>query len=381
MSVWSLIVRELRYRWVNATLVLLGLTTAVALCVSAEAIGRASTKETTRDMRDLGYNVRIIARDTDLSRFWSRGFSEVTLPEDSVHSLLGPDNLTYNHLLALLQDRVSWNGHEVLLTGLSPEMAPPGKKKSAMIFSVGDGELYVGSAVAAALDLERGDAVDFLGHPFEVARCLPESGTLDDSRVYASLDDAQKLLQRPGQINEIQALNCLCLQPGRDTVEELHRALEELMPEARVVPLRALHEVRLRQRTMAVRYAGFLVPLVLVVCGIWVAVLAFWNVRERREEIGVLRALGQGSWRIAMLFQGRAAFLGAAAAVAGSALGTALAVAVAPELFPVTGATLQPSVQVWIGALVGTPLLAALLSFAPTVAAVTQDPASTLQDA
>ena len=51
-------------------------------------------------------------------------------------------------------------------------------------------------------------------------------------------------------------------------------------------------------------------PLVVLVCAAWVGLLAWSNVRERRSEIGLLRALGKGSGKIASLFFGRAALLG-----------------------------------------------------------------------
>ena len=47
--------------------------------------------ETRRLMRDIGFNVRIIPRDTDMSRFWTEGYSEHTMPEDSVD---GTDDMT-----------------------------------------------------------------------------------------------------------------------------------------------------------------------------------------------------------------------------------------------------------------------------------------------
>ena len=48
-----------------------------------------------------------------------------------------------------------------------------------------------------------------------------ESGSEDDVRIFAHLHDAQELLKLEGQINEIKALNCLCLDPTQDPLEVL----------------------------------------------------------------------------------------------------------------------------------------------------------------
>ena len=78
--------------------------------------------------------------------------------------------------------------------------------------------------------------------------------------------------------------------------------------------MRTIADARAKQRQTAERYFAFMSPLLLVVCAGWVCVLAVLNVRDRRSEIGLLRALGHGSARIAGLFLGRALLIGIVAA-------------------------------------------------------------------
>ena len=93
--------------------------------------------------------------------------------------------------------------------------------------------------------------------------------------------------------------------------------------------------------------AGVITPVVVLACAVWVGLLALLNVRERRTEIGVLRAIGKGSGRIAALFLGKAVLLGLAGAAIGFPLGSVLAqllgtrvLGVSPELFTFTAGVL-----------------------------------------
>ena len=70
MRVFGLILEEALHRRLNSALVLLGIIVAVALPVLYFTTGAASKRETTRLMRDMGYNLRIIPKDTELADYW-----------------------------------------------------------------------------------------------------------------------------------------------------------------------------------------------------------------------------------------------------------------------------------------------------------------------
>jgi putative ABC transport system permease protein len=130
---------------------------------------------------------------------------------------------------------------------------------------------------------------------------------------------------------------------------------------------------------MAERYARFAVPLVLLMGAGWLALLAWLNVRERRAEIGLWRALGHGSPRIAALLLGKAILLGVAGAVAGYGLGTWIALSAGPDIFQVTARSMRAEPGLLLWALLLTPLFAALASLLPAMLAVAQEPAKTLR--
>ena len=126
------------------------------------------------------------------------------------------------------------------------------------------------------------------------------------------------------------------------------------------------------------RVVGVAMPFVLVACAAWVGVLALLNVRQRRQEIGILRALGYGAGKVASLFLGKAVLAGVLGAGFGFAIGTALALAFGPVLFPVTANKIAPAYPVLGWLAIAAPAFAALASLIPTMVAITQDPAVTL---
>lgn len=375
MSVFHLVFKEIRHRRLNFLLALLAIAAAVTLFVSVLTMGQASDREATRLMRDMGFNLRIIPKDTNMEDFWATDFAKEDMPEEYVHRLAAQPGLAVNHLVATLQKKVIWRDRQVLLTGILPEVTPADKPKSPMSFSIEEGTVYAGSEVARALRLNEGDIIDLFGKQFTVAKSLAESGSKDDIRIYGHLHDIQSVTGKQGRINEIKALHCLCYGGDLGTLREhLARAL----PDTQVKELRSIALARAETRRMVEKYAAFVMPVVMLVCGAWIGVLTMMNVRERRQEIGILRALGFGSGKIASLFLGKAAIVGFVGAAMGFAVGTGLALRFGPGIFRVTAGMMAPVYTLLWWALGIAPVFAAIASFLPAMVAVTQDPAVAL---
>lgn len=375
-----LILKEILHRKTNFLLSLLAMVTAVALFVCFFTTGQASQRETARLMRDMGFNLRIIPKGTDLSKFWATGMSERTMPEDYVHRFASQAGLSYTHLLATLQKQIQWHDHAIILTGLASEISPPDKRRPSMVFSIQRGTIHVGHVVADRVGLNPGDQVELLGTSFTVAGRLSETGSADDIRVYAHLRDVQDLLGLKGRINEIKALECLCRDPNQTSLEILRQQLTELIPEAEVIQIANIARAREKQRLMTERQFAFVMPFVVIVCAAWIGVLAMLNVRDRQQEIGILRALGYRSGKIAVLFLGRAALIGLLGALVGFFIGTQLSLHVAPHVFEVTARSVQPIFALLLWSLLLAPGFAALSSFIPATIAITQDPAVVLRE-
>lgn len=378
MSPGSLMLREIRLRWLNFILALLAVAGAVALVAALAAMGRASNVETKRLMRNLGFNLLVLPGGADLTQYWATDTIRGDMPQSYVHTLAQTPGIGADHYVATLQQQITWRGLQIVLTGILPERnAVDASGKDPMGYTVGVGECYVGFAIARALSLQEGDRIEVQGVPLKVERCLVEDGSKEDVRLYVHLADAQRILRKPGRINSIQALGCLCYG---EPLSVLRGRIGKVLPGTYVTELRTIATARAETRHMVEQNAGFIVGAVVIVGALWVALLAWLNVRERRQEIGVLRALGFGSGQVAALFLGRAVLIGLVGALVGFGAGTWLAQQYGPDIFKLTFARVKPALDLLPRAVIGAAVIAALASLLPAMAAVTQDPARTLTE-
>lgn len=383
MSIASLIVKEIGFRKVNFGLSLVAVVTAVSLFIVFVTAGEAYRQETAKIQLGMGQNLRIIPKETPMDRFWSLGFSQQTMPEDYVQRFAALSGYEYTHLTATLHQQIRWHDRDIILTGILPEVMPPGKTQPPMTFSVAPGSVYVGFEVAQMLGIEADEKIEILGKTFRVARSLAPTGSSDDIRVYGHLQDVQAILGLPGRINEIRALECLCLfesnQTDLDPLTLAQQQLAKILPDAKVLLLQGIAEVRQKQRAAMEGYLALLMPVILLACGAWIGVLAMMNVRQRQEEIGIMRALGYGAGSIGFLFLGRSFLIGFLGAVLGFAAGTALALSLGPGIFPAAAKAMKPD-YVWLaGSVILAPAFAAVSSLIPAVSAATWDPATALR--
>ncbi|MHC4111398.1 MAG: ABC transporter permease [Planctomycetota bacterium] len=381
MTIHGLIFKEIRHRKINFVLGSLAVIMAVALFISFFTAAKASNRETARLMLSMGFNLHIISKDTDMNEFLLTGLPDKTMPEQYTEILASQKQISYNHLMATLQKKITWRGLEVVLTGLAPEVSPPGSKTPPMKDPIERGNLCFGYRVAKALGINESDLVEIKGKTFKVVECLSESGGADDIRIQCHLLDAQDILDLPGQISEIRAVDCLCFTPTDDPASILRKEIGPLLPEAQVFHTKAIASARAKTRQMVRNLFAVIVPFVVIACGVWIGVLAIMNVRDRQQEIGIMRALGYGSGRITLLFLGKALTIGLVGALVGFLVGTGLALKFGPKIFELTAkTTIKPDSYLLFYCLVFAPVFAAVSSFIPAMIAVTYDPAVTLRE-
>ncbi len=423
MSNWKLLCREIAHRKMNFLLSLLAMTAAAMLFIAGPTLMegykeesdqqlramqvKADTdlanldKRTKRIMRDLGFNLRIVHKNTDLSRLYA-SFVSFDMPESYVTTLAeAPEITKIVHLVATLKQMIELEGKPRLLVGFAPEATQSHiEQKAPMGFQIKQGTVFLGHLAGEGFTV--GESIEVLGKSFEIANILAPRGTRDeDIFVAMHLKDAQQLLEKEGLISEIVALGCKCKTVDR--VQEIMAQLEAVLPEARVVELstRAIAREEQRQlvskhyqqqindyeagregiRTVLLGLNNQVIPLIVLVCVTWAGLLAWTNVRQRRTEIGLLRALGKNSTGIISLLLGKALIVGLLGGILGSLMGLAIASQLAQsELLAVSAENFQAPTLLLVVTIGGAPLVAALASYLPTLIAVQQDPAVVLMD-
>lgn len=380
------------------------------------AAGKALEDSVRKDMLKLGFNVLIVPENQDLSELHLNGTLTETMPESYVDKLANSKIVTINHLLPSVTKRIEWPEKEidVIVQGTRGEVPIMHRGlKKPLLDAVPPGTMVVGYQIHSKLGLKIDDKVTLRGKEFTVKTLHPERGSTDDVTVWIDLAEAQELLGMENVINAILALECGCtgdrisqireeiagILPGTNVIEKHSQALTraESRAKAKVAAESALAaqqeagqaaltreaESRAEIQNRRAGLVGILVPLVLIGCALWVGFLALSNVRQRNNEIGILRAIGLSSNQVLAIFLIKAGLIGLLGGIAGTAAGV---------LIGVQFGGLEPSGDTWqrifeTGAVVVTvvlvpllaPVFSAIASWLPAQLAARRDPALVLQ--
>lgn len=221
-----------------------------------------------------------------------------------------------------------------------------------------DGYPWLGSRVAETL---LSDFVNYQlsygGKTITVQRGpVFKSGSEDDSRIYLSLEDFQRLTGL--QPNTAQ----LRIEGSPTEVERQIAKLSASLPQIEVKPVRQVTSVQttvLDKIRSIVLIASAIVVLLIVVC--MVATLT-GAVLERRKDFAVMKALGASNRAVNLLFAGEAALTSFVGALLGFLIGTAIAFWIGHVNF---GAAIPPRPDLLGPVVLGSILLALLASTAP----------------
>ena len=169
----------------------------------------------------------------------------------------------------------------------------------------------------------------------------------------------------------------------RDLVEATRKQEEERVAAslAQVVANRQRQEAsRVRQQQMLGSLVNITTPLVILTAALFVGLMTGMNVRERRAEIGVLRALGKSATNIAGLFLGKALLLGILGGVIGCSLGYLLAPLVGTAMLDLAADLFRVRPVLVLATVACAPVVTVLASYWPTWTALRQDPAIVLME-
>jgi predicted lysophospholipase L1 biosynthesis ABC-type transport system permease subunit len=366
-----MILREMQRSKVNTLLCLLTVVVATGVLVAMLTFSRASVDATRMMMKDMGFNLLITPPGVDPARAQALDFEGGDMPQEYVTRLAGAGRVLAQHFVGKYQKAIPLDGCMVVLTGVVSERTRTGTEKLPMptAYNIPPGQVFVGSAAAQALKLTVGGKVSILGKNFEVARVLDEKGVSpEDIRVFGPLDEVQALLGKEGRVNAIDALACQCPASMTDILGALERSIHEVLPDVRVHMYKSILLARHEQRVLVTRFETAALIIVMVGSAAAICGLTYQNVRQRRREIGVLRALGVPGWRIAALFLGKIL----AYSVAGAALGCAGGALIANG-FKFAETAVSAPLSAILGFLIAAPLAALLFGLPPITAGLLQE--------
>ncbi len=126
-------------------------------------------------------------------------------------------------------------------------------------------------------------------------------------------------------------------------------------------------------------FAAVLVPLIMMACAVWVGLLAFNNVRDRKIEIGIQRAMGFRARQIMFLFLSKYLIMGLLGGTFGIFVGLGfgrwlgLTLEGNIEGIAAAGKLLDPVLFLLV--MVTAPVLTVISGWLPAMVAARQDPA------
>ncbi len=353
----------------------------------------------------LSFNLAILPAAQDLSDWHAKDYATATMPENYVNKMAHSKLLAVHHFLPTLTRKTKWPemNRTVILVGCRGEVPNVAKKpRNPLVQPVPDGSMVIGYELSRSLNLQVGQAVRFMGREFKIARCQSQRGSKEDIGVWIPLKDAQELLDLPGRINSILALECICV--GDSAIERIRAEIAKYLPDTQVVELGtkvvARGEARAKVKQEAVdsmerakqievqlqserhQLAARIVPGVIAACGIWIFLAALLNARRRRPEIAILRALGFRATHILALLILRSLAGGILGSLLGIATGLAAAWLLRTDLaIPLVGPEGIVTVQLIAGAATIGSLLGVVAGWIPALIASQQDPANILKEA
>ena len=402
MKIWGMIWREIAFRKFNFVLALLSVSAAVACLIGTLTLLRTDKAEVAKAgagledairkiTKGLGFNVIILPEDQDLNEMHLEGSLNKQMPEEYAHRLAESKIVTINHLLPTIMKKLTWpeTGLPIVLYGTRGEIPIQHRDpKKPLLDTVPKGTMIIGHHVSQKLGLKEGDETTLLGHKFSLGKVHGERGNIDDATVWINLTEAQELLGMQNLIHAIQALECHC---AGDRISQIRVEIAGILPGTQVLergpPALARAEARDQARQSAEdaskrreAFAAVLAPLIWVGAAVWIGSLMLGNVRERRAEIGILRAIGFRSSQILLLFLGKAFLFGILGTLLGFVVG-ALAGASLGERTAGWESLKNPEVPIHFVLALGLAVaLSVFASWIPALSAARQDPALVLQE-
>lgn len=423
MTIWKLILREICYRKGNFALALLSVTAAVGCLIGTLTLLRVDQARTNELLKEkeaavevagtelmdsmrkitkgLGFNVVILPEDQDLNEMHLEGSLSKSMPEEYVDRLAKSDIVTINHLLPTVMKKLRWPEKDfpVVVYGTRGEVPIQHRDlKKPLLDAVPWGEMIIGFEVGEKLGLSEGDDVVLLGADFSIAKRHSQRGNIDDSTVWINLAQAQALFGMENLVHAIQALECHCVG---DRITEIRKEIAGILPGTQVIergqPALARAEARATAKESAEesleqakgarkalrrqreQFASILVPVALLASAMWIGFLAFANVRQRRDEVGLLRAIGYEASQILGLFLGKSLLVAIVGASIGFIVGMLIGVGFGANTLA-GSALVEFFSPIHLGlAFILAIFLSAVGSWIPSVLAVRQDPALILQ--
>jgi putative ABC transport system permease protein len=364
-------------------LVVVGLGVGVATAVALTSLTETLQTDISTTLDEYGANILIVPKANDLGVSYggvtiasaAYDVGELTLVDlDRIESI--PNAANVSVVSPKLLGAVEVMGRVILLAGVRFEDELRMKQwwdiRGARPSSANDA--LAGARLAQELGLNPGDVFEIGDVTFQTVGILAENGSQDDDILFVDLATAQALLEKPNAITlaEVAALCTAC------PIEDMVAQIGAVLPQARVSALREAVQLRM-QTTNQLASFGLVVSGVVALIGTLVVLTTMLgSVAERKQEIGLFRALGFRQRHIARIILSEAALVSLLGGALGWGLGFISAAMLLPRLSS-SDVAVAVDPRLAVAALLGAVVVGLAGAAYPAMKAATLDPTSALR--
>ncbi|MCX6223458.1 MAG: FtsX-like permease family protein [Bacteroidia bacterium] len=358
MKLQDLVIKELWHRKSQLVSGLLAITLGIAVIVGIRSISVVSEKAVAVNLDNLGANILVLPQAASVDNYYSSDIDAPTFPEDFVEKIVNSTLPGVDNMSPKLTRRIKIGNENIVLTGILPKSeiaskpiwqqsgligtallascAPATEAKPAQyldeklqrkgIDTLAGYDCFIGSAVALRLNAKENSSLSIMEKSFTVVKVLPETGTVDDDRVFANLHTVQELLGTGEQISAIEIMGCCnAISDG------LLGKLRNILPDTRITTINQIVSTQIETNRLMKKISIIFLVIILFVGSISIGNYIWANVNERHREIGILRMIGYHKRHIYSIFILKAMIMGVAGGVIGYLLGTVLAIWLGPQ--------------------------------------------------
>ena len=405
MNIYSLVWQELWHRKSQMISGLLAITLGIGVIVGIRSVAVVSEKAVAVNLDNLGANILVLPQGASVDDYYTADIDAPTFPEDYVERIVTSTLPGLDNLSPKMTRRVKIGEYNIVLTGILPASEIASKPiwqtagligddlqatcaltnpvnqsngfederlQRKSVDSLGLHDCLVGSAAAKRLGLAEGGKVKIENNEFLVAKVLPETGIVDDDRIFAHLHTVQDLLGTGHQISAIEIMGCCnAISDG------LLGKLRNILPDTRITTIGQIVSTQIETNRMMNKVSLIFLIIILFVGGVSIGNFMWANVNERKKEIGILLMIGISKSSIYIMLLVKATILGLVGGILGYAIGTLAGVILGPQL---AGIIVRPVPILLVWSALLSVVIAILGSLLPAHLAAKIEPFTIMQE-
>lgn len=355
MRLTELTIKELWHRKSQLLSGLLAITLGISVIVGIRSISVVSEKAVAVNLDNLGANILILPQAASVDNYYAADIDAPTFPENYIEKIVTSTLPGIDNLSPKLTRRVKIGDETIVLTGILPKSeiaskpiwqsnglkaeqiiascAPTAPKKYADaklqrkgIDTLSNYDCFIGYSIAQKLKLSEGNTLTLENKTFKIKKVLPETGTIDDDRVFANLHEVQALLGTGEQISAIEIMGCCS-----EISDGLLGKMRNILPDTRITTIGQIVSTQIKTNQLMNKLSLVFLIIILFVGGISIGNYIWANVNERRKEIGILRMIGYHKKHVYNILITKALIMGLAGGIAGYIIGTIAAMWLGPQ--------------------------------------------------